>query len=237
MRKPGASAVLDKRKIIARTKFFAGLDDAVLTKIADAAVEQTFAAKQMIFLRGDPGNAIYIVLRGRVRLSILAADGRELSFTHAEPGDVFGEIAVIDRAPRSADATALSDVHALVLSATDIEALIDRFPAIAWSVMKFLCARLRDTSDHLEHIALLPLEVRLARYLLARVLPPVAPPGGAGLRLDLSMSQTELALLLGASRQKVNVALASLEQTGAIRRADGAYVCSPGRLKEAARFE
>lgn len=228
---------VNRRHILSQAKPFAGLDDEALSAIADIVVEASFPAGRVIFLRGDPGTAIYIVHDGRVRLSVVTSDGRELSFAHAQPGDVFGEIAVIDRATRSADATALTDVRLLVISARDMEALIDRFPAIAWGFMRSLCARLRDASDHLEHIALLPLEARLARYLLDMLLRVDPLPSGARHRLELGMSQSELALLLGASRQKVNLALSLLEQCGAIQRSAGSFLCSLDKLRDVARLD
>jgi CRP/FNR family transcriptional regulator, cyclic AMP receptor protein len=226
-----------KRELLSKTKLFSDLTDPILDAIAGATIETAFPAGKAIFLRGDPGDAIYVVRDGRVRLSVLTSDGRELSFAHAQSGDVFGEIAVIDKATRSADATALMDVRLLTLHATDVEALIEKFPAIARAFMKFLCARLRDVSDHLEHIALLSLEARLARFLLDKISSASPLSGAMRPRLELGMSQTELGLLLSASRQKVNHALASLEHMGAIQRSAGWLYCSPEKLRDAARFD
>jgi CRP-like cAMP-binding protein len=220
---------------LARTKLFGRLEETVLAVIADALDEVSFNVGKTIFLRGDKGNAIYIVLEGRVRLSVLSPAGRELSFTHALPGDVFGEIAVLDRSPRSADATALSDVRTLVLSASETERLVARFPTLAWAFLQFLCSRLRDVSDHLEHIALLPLEARLARYLLDKVGSAITT--GSASEFALGMSQTELALLLGASRQKLNLALMSLEQAGAFKRTAAIYSCNIARLRQFAELD
>ncbi|MEI9900169.1 MAG: cyclic nucleotide-binding domain-containing protein [Hyphomicrobium sp.] len=78
--------------------------------------EVAFEPSQVIFTRGDAGREIYLVVSGRVRISVLTAEGRELSFAHAEPGAIFGEIAMLDGGPRSADATAVNKVSALCLS-------------------------------------------------------------------------------------------------------------------------
>lgn len=223
----------DVQEFLGRTRLLHGLDPPVLAAVAAAVSAVSFAAGELIFSRGDAGNALFLVTAGRVRLSILTSDGRELSFDHAVPGDVFGEIAAIDGSPRSADATALTAVKALVLPTATLKRLVAQHPSLGWAIMRFLCARLRDVSDHLEDIALFPLEARLARFLLTRLgndqMQATAGP------ISLGMSQSELALLLGASRQKVNSALAALEETGAIRRSDHGLVCTPAALRQIAR--
>ena len=206
--------------LLARASLFAGQPIPVLEGIGAAMRQALFPAGRLIFGRGDPGDALYLVLSGRVRLSILTPEGRELSFAHAITGDIFGEIAVLDGSPRSADATAIDDVSALCLAGPQFNALINQHTSLARAVIRFLCWRLREVSDHLEDIALLPLEARIARFLLNRA---AASPGAAGnaagaRRITLGISQSELALLIGASRQKVNAALMLLEQSGAIKR-------------------
>ncbi len=229
------SSRIDVSELLSRSRLFAGLAAPTLAAVAAAMREVRFEAGQLIFSRGDPGNAIYVVMDGRVRISVLTAEGRELSFTHALPGDVFGEIAVIDQSTRSADATALKDVHALSLSAPAANRLLVEHPALARAVMRFLCARLREVSDHLEHVALLPIEARLARFLLDKLPPPTGRSKAGTQRLTLGMSQTELALLLGASRPKVNGAMTALEDAGAITRAGQDLVCDADILAEIAR--
>ncbi|MDX2157977.1 MAG: Crp/Fnr family transcriptional regulator [Hyphomicrobiaceae bacterium] len=224
-------------ELLGGTSLFGGLQPAVLGAVGAAMQDARFSGGQLIFSRGDPGNAIYLVREGRVRLSILTADGRELSFAHALPGDIFGEIAVLDGSPRSADATALGDVVALALPAATCHRLIEQHPGLARAVIRLLCARLREVSDHLEDIALLPIEARLARYFLNR-LPTAAASSATPLqKLELAMSQSELALLLGASRPKVNAAIMALEQAGAIRRAGQAFEADVPLLSEIARRE
>ena len=223
-------------EVLGRTRLFGMLDAGTLAAIAAAMREVRFEAGQSIFNRGDAGSAIYVVIEGRVRLSVITADGRELSFTHALTGDVFGEIAVIDRSPRSADATALTMLRMMSLSAAATERLLAERPALARAFMVFLCARLREVSDHLEDVALLPIEARLARYLLNRI-PSDTPSTASGTRIELGMSQGELALLLGASRPKVNAALMMLEDVGALERVGQKLNCDPRRLAEIARCE
>lgn len=228
------------REVLVNSALFQGLPAAVISAIAAAMHPVEFTAGQLIFSRGDPGDAIYVVLSGRVRLSILTPDGAELSFAHAVKGDVFGEIAVLDASTRSADATALEAVTASRLSAAQLERLLMDHRSLSRSIIRFLCRRVREVSDHFEDVALMPLETRIARYLLGR-----AAGGNEGRTasdrnqrtISLGMSQSELALLIGASRQKVNAALMALEKSGAIIRNGVAYECRIPILNRIAKIE
>lgn len=220
--------------LLSRGGLFRGQPAAILEEVGAAMREVRFPTGTQIFARGDPGDALFLVVGGRIRISILTPDGRELSFTHAVPGDIVGEIAVLDGSPRSASATALSDVEALRLSQSEFNRLVDRHSSLARAAIRLLCARLREVSDHLEDIALLPLTARLARFFLNRL---GGQTRGPGVRVSLGMSQSELALLLGASRPKVNAALMSLAQSGAISWDGEAFFCNANILADLALRE
>ena len=193
---------------------------------------------QTIFTRGDRGSHVYLVAEGRVRLSVFSSDGRLLSFKHAGAGDVFGEIAALDGGPRSADAVALTRVAVMTLAAERLNQLIESNPRVARAAIACLCQRLRETSAQAETIALHAVETRLARYLLARVKPPTAGAACCGTpTVDLSISQSELASLIGASRQKTNAALGLLQDAGAISRRGRAMVCNAQKLADIASAE
>jgi CRP-like cAMP-binding protein len=212
-------------RLIAGTDLFKGLAPTDQDQVAAHMRPTTFAANQLIFSRGDAGRDIYLVAQGRVRLSILSGDGRELSLIHAAAGDLFGEIAALDGGPRSADATALTAVSAFVLPQGALRSLLDGNPRIAAAAIRFLCARVRATNEKLEAIALHPIEVRLARFLLAAIKLQNVPVQNGKATFGLAMSQGELALLVGASRPKVNIALNMLEDLGAITRSGTRIVC------------
>ena len=221
-------------EMLAKTSLFGPLADADRRAVAQEMRETAFDAGQVIFARGDPGREIYLVGSGRVRLSILTSEGRELSFAHAEAGQIFGEIAVLDGGVRSADATAVTKVAALTLSKVSVMRLIDTRPVVREAVIRFLCGRVREADHQLEGIALYPIEVRLARFFLAaaRQKGPLVPE--SKVVLELPISQSELALLIGASRPKVNAALVLLEDGGAIERSDGRFTCDIDELEEIA---
>jgi CRP-like cAMP-binding protein len=220
--------------LLSKTELFSGLGELELRTCAEAFREARFAKGEMLFARGDAGTQLYLVLEGRVRLATSTDEGRELSFRHAASGEVFGEIATLDGGPRSAEATALTPVTAYALDRGALHELIARDPAIANRMITFLCGRLRDTSHQLEAIALHPLHVRLARFLLFALGGRQAPPGKR-VPLELGFSQGELALLLGATRPKVNEAFGSLEAAGALGRTIDRVFCDPIKLAEIAR--
>lgn len=223
------------RDLIARTPLFAGLAPADLDAVASAMRNARFEAGQLIFSRGDAGQDIYVVAEGRVRLSILTGDGRELSFAQVGPGKLFGEIAMLDGGARTADATAVTKVVAATLSKAAYVRTATTRPAIGEAMTRFLCARIRDADHQLETIALYPIEGRLARFLLAAV--ALKEGGARKVALELGMSQNDLALLVGASRPKVNAALALLEGCGAIKRVGNRIDCDVDQLRSIAGSE
>jgi len=212
-------------ELLAQTALFGDLDAADRSAVVARMRRVQFETNQMIFSRGDPGREIYLVIEGRIRLSVLSAEGRELSFAHAGPGELFGEIATLDGGERTAGATAIGPVTAMTLPQKALSELIEKSPKVANAAIRFLCQRLRDTDQKLEAIALHRIEVRLARLMLSAIKLQGGVPKDGEVKLDLGLSQSEVGLLIGASRPKVNLALTALEDMGAITRSGAAFVC------------
>jgi len=217
-------------ELLAKTSLFGSLPAETMAKVALQMRPVSYSNGQQIFSRGDAGTELYMLLEGRVRLSIISLDGRELAFAHAAPGDIFGEIATLDGGARTADATAVSAAKALTLTRPQINALVETSPQFAKAAIDLLCRRLREGDQQIEVIALHRIEVRLARYLLSAVRQQhgTTPPKNPAIALGIS--QGELALVLGASRPKVNAALMMLEDTGAITRRGDKYACNLDEL-------
>jgi CRP/FNR family transcriptional regulator, cyclic AMP receptor protein len=217
------------RQLVASTELFRSLSPEDQAFCAGKFRELRFQKGQILFGRGDAGTQLYLVADGQIRLAIATSDGRELSFQGAVAGDLIGEIAVLDGGPRSAEATALTPVTVFVIERSAFREVWSRNPAIADAVVTFLCRRLRDVSDRLEAVALYPMEVRLARFLLVALGERKAAPGKR-VPLELGFTQSELALLLGASRPKINSALRLLEEAGAIGRTSDRLFCDRAKL-------
>lgn len=223
--------------LLKRSPLFSGMQPSDLVRVAAELSEMTYQQGQLILGQGDLSSEVHFVLEGRVRLAVLTADGRAVAFRHATVGDMFGEIAAFDGGPRTADATALSRVKTLVLSRAALRQLMSASPLIAETAIGYLCGRLRATSAQLQEVALHPVEVRLARFLLhiAKLQDNGALP--AVVALDVGMSQSELAQLIGTSRQTANAALTMLEKQGAVKRNGQRLECDLGLLTRAAVLE
>jgi CRP-like cAMP-binding protein len=203
-----------------KVDLFQKFEDAALARVAAAATERRFSAGQTIFLRGDDSNlAMFIVKSGRVRLSVTTAEGRELTIRHVAAGAVFGEISLLDDGPRSADATALTDSALLVVSRVRFQKMLDDDAVFANALLRGLCARLRDTTEQLEAVALMPLEQRLARIFLQLAI--AANSDERRVNIKFAMSQGELANLVAASRPKVNQILVAWDAAGVATRTQG----------------
>ena len=220
--------------VLGKTALFGSLAHADRLAVAEHMRRAAFKQGQTIFARGDTATDVYLVVEGSVRLSVFSSDGRTLSFKHANAGDFFGEIACLDGGARSADATAITRVQVMALAQARFTSLIETNPRVARAAITFLCQRLRDTSEQSEAIALHPIEVRLARFFLSRCKHADADGAVNRSSFDLGMSQNELALLVGASRQKVNAALALLEHANAVKRSGNRLVCNVARLQRLA---
>jgi CRP-like cAMP-binding protein len=226
----------DATELLAALPLFETLPKDALSTLAAAMRERTLASGELLCGRGDPADSFYVILEGRVRVSVITADGRELSMRIASAGEMIGEIGVFDGLPRSADMTAIVPSRIASMKAKTFFSALERHPQISRNALKLLCGRLRDTTSQLEAIALYPIEQRLARLLL------VAMRGAEGasnrrIPISLGLSQTEIAQLLGATRSKVNVALGKLEQAGALRRTSDRLFCDRDLLERLAEID
>jgi CRP-like cAMP-binding protein len=203
---------LSAKAVLKHNYLFRGLADSTLDKIASLAAKRLYYKGSAIFAQGDVGDALYGVASGRVRISASASGGREVFLNIMEPGDTFGEIAVMDGLPRTANAVALDTSALIVIQRADFLPFLEREPQLAIHLLKLLCERLRWTSELVEESAFLAGPARLAKRLLI-----LASLHGRAVRvgqLELRISQGELARFLGISRQIVNQHLSDWRRHG-----------------------
>jgi CRP/FNR family transcriptional regulator/CRP/FNR family cyclic AMP-dependent transcriptional regulator len=182
---------------------FANLDDESLRELEQAARPRSFRAGEIIFHRDDPGQMLYVIKQGKVRIYITSPDGQEVTLAVFGPGDYFGELAILDGRPRSASAIALDVVETQALQRGDFIAAVNRHPRIAIQVMQALSVRLRHTDAMIEDLLFLDVHGRVAKKLLDLAeLHGVRTPDG--IRIEMKLTQTDLAALVGASRESVN---------------------------------
>ncbi len=200
------------KAVLQRNYLFRGLPEAALQRVASLATRRSYEKGQIIFAQGDDGDALYGVASGRVRISASGSGGQEVFLNIMEPGDTFGEIAVMDGLPRTAAATALDQATLVIVKRHDFLRLLEREPQLAIHLLKLMCERLRWTSELVEESAFLAGPARLAKRLLI-----LASLHGRSVEvgeLELRISQAELARFLGISRQIVNQHLSDWRKHG-----------------------
>jgi CRP/FNR family cyclic AMP-dependent transcriptional regulator len=212
-----------RRAALLGSPLFDAMQSAELDEILKFASERRFRRGQTIFQRGDNGSALMAVLHGRVRISSVSSEGKEVTLNVINPGEIFGEIALLDGEPRSADATAIEDTTLLVVERRHFLPFLRRNEDLILRLLAVLCRRLRQTSMALEEIALFDLPVRLARVLL-KLAVDYGRPATDGTRIDLKLSQRDLSNLVAASRESVNKQLRVWREDSLVDLEDGFIV-------------
>jgi CRP-like cAMP-binding protein len=223
------SDVTPLARSLAANPFFGGLGPEAVSAIAALGVTVALGADETLFLKGDPGDALYAVRRGGVRIASGTEGGRRLTLNLHGAGDVFGEVALIDGRPRTADAVATEPTELFMLRRRDFQNLLERSPGLAMRFAELLCERVRWLTERMEETALMPLHARLARRIGA-----LADDYGA----EIAVSQEELAVFVGASRESVNRQLQAWRREGLVSLGRARLrVLDAGRLAASAAWE
>ena len=181
--------------ILKMNPMFADLGADELQRISSLCHTQHLGLGEMLFQKGDPGDALFGVRRGQIRIEAAASDGGRLTLNFTGPGELIGEVAVLDGFGRTADAAAGEPTELFVLGRADLFGLLEREPKIALKIIMQLCRRLRWQSERTEESIQQPLPVRLARRLCA-----LASDFGS----EVHISQEQLGVFVGAARESVN---------------------------------
>lgn len=186
-----------------QVSLFAHLADEDIHELMSAAKRRAFRSGEVIFHRDDPGQVLYMIKEGKVKICIISPDGQEISLAVFGKGECFGEFALLDGLPRSADAIAMERVECYTLQRSDFQNAIMKNPRIAIQVLEALTRRLRNTDNMVEDLIFLDVYGRVAKKLLE-----LADAHGVktddGVRIDVRLTQQELASMVGASRESVN---------------------------------
>ncbi len=211
---------------------FASLSEEALRAVEAVCRRRMFKRGETLFYEEDPGNALYIVQTGQVKIVRLAPDGEERILHLEGPGECLGELSLIDGAPRSAKAVALDRVEALVLYREEFLALVDRYPAVARAVMSGLAGMVRRLSEQVQDLTALDVPGRIAKKLLE-----LADSHGQttpdGVQIALPLTQQELADMVGATRVAVNQALSWFRGQGILTtNRQGITLRQPEKLRQ-----
>jgi CRP/FNR family cyclic AMP-dependent transcriptional regulator len=200
--------------VLARTELFREIDEATRRRIAEHVAERVVEPGQCVFVQDEPGDRMYVLAEGTVKLFVASRNGGIVELVRHRPPATFGEVALLDGGPRSASAEAVERSTLLVVTRAELLRLLRAEDHVAEALLRTLGTIVRRTTRQVSDLAFLDLQGRIARQLLALAI------DGDGTARTRRVTQGELATMVSGARQTVNQALRSLESRGYIR-ADG----------------
>ena len=216
--------------------FFGGLDPEALERLAAGMRARRFRRGEVIFHLGDPGDALFVIVSGEVKISLPSETGDEAILATLRPGDVFGELALLDGAPRSASATAMTAAETVVLPRDKFRELIATEAGVRDALLASIAGELRRLTTHVEELHFLDITGRLAARLVRLAHDGGTPTADGGIRLRSNLTQADLAAMVGCTRQSVNKLLGQFTDSGFVRlERDGIVVTDLDGLTAAAR--
>ena len=210
----------DTLELLARVPLFSTLAEDELSHVADVAVPRTFGAYQTVFREGDTSDTCYVIRSGHVRAIRGHMDGRSITLAQFGPGDIFGELAMLDEEQRSATIETLEETEAIAILGADMRRLLREHPDIAVKLIASLGRRLRETNERLARQSFQTVQSRVATTL-AQLVEAARTEGAAEADVLITSTQAELAQLAGSSRESASRFLAVLERAGIITQGRG----------------
>ena len=215
-------------------EFFAAMGDEVMKDLVALTQTKLFKARQMIFQQGEEGDSLYVVLSGRIKISTTSTAGKETVLSFLGPGEVMGEIAVLDGGLRTASATVIEEARVAVLRQGPFKAFLEHHPKLALHIIDVLCSRLRRTDAFVEEMTTLQAGPRLAKALL-RLAEQYGKETDSGTLVDIKLSQANLGAHAGLMRENVNRQLKLWEEQGLLETQGGIItLIDPGALEDIA---
>jgi len=225
---PGAEVFLRSLRL------FAGLNDRQLSEIGRHLQRRWFAAGITLYHQGMPGIMLYMIESGTVRLFSAGRAGHEFTHNILGPGEILGELPIVDSKHHSGTAVTLLPTVVWILPRADMEALLERYPPVVQAMMQILAARVRLMTTHAESMIFQDVQGRLAREILNLALRHGQPPTGSDeVEIGIPLTQVDLASMVGATRESVNKALTALRAQNLVR-VDGTrlIVVNPAGLQQ-----
>jgi len=220
-----------KLAVLRKHPIFCDLDPEALDQLCRYAKHSSLKRGATIVSKGDPGNSLIAVISGTVKISVSSPDGRSAILNLIGPGEIFGEVAVLDGLARTADATANTNCEIYVIDRRDFLPFVRSQPALAMKFIELLCTRLRWTSDQVEEVILQDLPGRLASALLRLTEKHKLAQGGR----TIAVTQQEISEMVGMTRESINKQLRAWAARNLVRLEHGAIVVlNAGMLRELA---
>ncbi len=226
-----SEAVTDAIELLGRVPLLSDLSDEELQRIAQVAVARSFPKGARVFHEGDQSDACYVIRSGEVRVTREHSDGRAIALATLGPGEIVGELAMLDGEVRSASVEALTDIELLAIAARDMRGLFERNPEITAKLVVALTRRVRETNERVSRQSFQTVPSRVAG-VLSQLVAAEDSGGGGRSGVTLRMTQADLAQLAGTSRESVSRFLAVLERAAVVRVGRGRVtVLEPSRLR------
>lgn len=197
--------IADRLAFFRNHPIFGILGPGLIQQLRSFARVRTIERGTTVFAKGDPGSSLFAILEGQVKVISFSAQGKYAVFNVLSAGDIFGEIALLDGGERTADVIALTDCRLIVIERRDFLPLVHSSPDVTQKLIEVLCARLRNTSRQVEEVMFLDLSAKLARTLLRLA------EGAGTSRQRIALTQSEIAQIIGASRESTNKQLRDWE--------------------------
>jgi CRP-like cAMP-binding protein len=225
----------DLRQVLGKVPLFAEFDTDELGSLAELTKTRRYTAREVVFQQGDVGGAVFAILAGHVKVISPGPDGRDTVLAIMGPGEVFGEVSLLDGETRSATVTALEPSELAVISREVFLPFLERSPKLAIKLMQVLARRLRRLSERSEYIASLDVSARLAKTLVD--LAVKYGEGDSPVRIRVRLSQQELGEMIGATRESVNKHLRHWMEQGLTRKEGGhLLICDRAALERMASY-
>lgn len=202
---------------LAGVPLFGGLAPDTLETLARTVRQRRYRRGEVIFHQGDPGDALYVILSGRAKISSPSESGVEAILATLRPGEFFGALALLDGAPRSATATAVDASECVIVPRERFRDLVDQAPEFRDHVFAELARELRRLTNHVEELHFLDIAGRLAARLVRLAEAHGVRSDDGAIRLDGPITQGELAAMVGSTRQSVNKLLGMFNDDGLVR--------------------
>lgn len=238
MTKPGAAVpktgAADIAAILRRNRLLGELEPGEMAELVALGRLERYAPDIPIFVKGDPGDSLFAILSGQIGIHTSSQDGKVMQLNILNPGDILGEIALLDGKERTASATSLRPTELYRLDRADFIPFLERHPSLCIRMMAVLCERMRWISDTIEDTVFLDVPHRLAKRLLL-LADTYGQPGPDGIRITQPVSQEGLANMLGVSREIINKSFASLKKMKALSYTKGFIVLTnPALIRDMA---
>lgn len=211
----GGCTTIHRRKLLQALPFFAALAPVDMEAVNSHFRAQSYEPQDAIYFAGDPADRLFVLAHGKVKLSHHTAAGQEVVFDLIGPGEMFGSLALLGDREYRDEAVALTHCCALVITATDFQQVLERYPPVALAVLRVVAARLQDAREVISRLSALPVSARVAAALLT-LAGKLGTQRPEGIRIQAPLSRQDLAAMTGATTESVSRVMSQLRRDGVI---------------------